>query len=385
MKIPFYFLAVFAGFFIFTSLSLKEVYGQALSAVYIKPNPAPANTSRGATLTATTTDACSSLGSANPGIGGGLVAGTCLFSGGDVCNSATSPDGSIRPCWWQWTCDTGAPGNYKASFSIYVSGGGAACPASTSYTINPTPTSTPTPTPTPPPPSTTSSTACGIDITNPRVTGLVTTPSLDPTSKFYTSSGGKCIVSSQTPFVPYKIPTYADLKSIFYDQSKSTAKVSMPLAFLPSIFRTDGIYVTSGDLTINSFSSGEGTQIVFVEGDLTFSNNYTYGPGTVFVVKGSVNINQAVTQINAVIISSGTICTAYDSVNSVCPSSNVNTSQLVINGSLISLDPTKPIQFKRALSDNTTAAEVINHQPKYLVILRNLFSQTYQKWSEVTQ
>lgn len=220
----------------------------------------------------------------------------------------------------------------------------------------------------------------------PRVGGLVTTPNIDSTSKFYTSPEGRCIVSSQTPFVPYKIPTYADLKSLYYDQSKSTAKKTTPITSLPASFTVDGIYVTSGDLTINSSPTGGGTQIVFVEGNLIFSDNYTYGSrssGTVFVVKGNVNINQSVKQIDAVIISSGTICTAYNGIS--CPTSNVIASQLTINGSLVSLDSTKPIQFKRNLTDNTQAAEVINHQPKYLVLLRNIFSLTLQKWSEITK
>ncbi len=57
--------------------------------------------------------------------------------------------------------------------------------------------------------------------------------------------------------------------------------------------------------------------------------------------------------------------------------------QLVINGSLISLNADTPIQFKRNLADNISAAEKINHEVKYLVLLRNLFSDTLERWSEV--
>ncbi|MBI2074479.1 MAG: hypothetical protein HYT83_01435, partial [Candidatus Levybacteria bacterium] len=93
---------------------------------------------------------------------------------------------------------------------------------------------------------------------------------------------------------------------------------------------------------------------------------------------GNVYIHQAITRFDGVIISSGTICTAaiYSSWNYSysCPYTNIRAPQLVINGSLISLNESKPIQFRRTLDpaagiNNTNSpAEQINHQVKYLVI-----------------
>ena len=223
---------------------------------------------------------------------------------------------------------------------------------------------------------------CSTSTTSPsRATGLISTPSLGTGTKFYTSPEGKCIVSEETIFVPFKIPTYDDLKSQYYTQSKATKST---ISTLPLTIADQTIYFVNGDLNISSSPTAGGTAVVFVEGNLFINANITYGTaqtGLVFVVRGDVNIAQSVTGVNAVIISGGIICTAFD--GAFCPAGNVTTSQLVINGSFISLDSAKPIRFRRTLTDNTAAAEVINHQVKYLVILRNLFSETVQKWSEV--
>lgn len=210
-----------------------------------------------------------------------------------------------------------------------------------------------------------------------RSTGLVTTPSLF--GKFNTS--GACVVDTKATYAPFKLPTYDDLKSIYYTQSKATKSTITSLTAVTD----QTVYLVSGNLTIASTPSGSGTAVVFVEGQLIINSNYTYGTpnsGTVFVVKGDVNILQSVARVDAVIISAGTTCTAYD--GAFCPTINVLTPQLVINGSLISLNEATPIKFRRSLTDNTQPAEKINHQVKYLVILRNLFSENLQKWSEIT-
>ena len=150
---------------------------------------------------------------------------------------------------------------------------------------------------------------------------------------------------------------------------------------------TGNIYSIKGDLIISGDNTGSYTGVVFVENNLNITGDYTYGTatnGTVFVVKGNVYINPTtVTRVDAVIISSGTIYTAAVA-GTTCTASSVTTVQpLTINGSLISLDPVKPIIFCRSLADNSQPAEKINHQVKYLVILRDLLSDTYQKWSEI--
>lgn len=226
-----------------------------------------------------------------------------------------------------------------------------------------------------------------------RAQGLVTSPSL--AGKFGTT--GACVIDSKTAFAPFKIPTYLDLKSLYFDQSKlARSGTNQQLFTLEgdqsggiSLTDRDKIYYIKGNLTIDNPSdiSGNQTGVIFVDGNLLINPNskkFTHGnenSGIVFVVKGNVNVAEEVTQIDAVIISEGAICTAFDGTS--CPLTNVKTSPLIINGSLVSLNPNKSIRFKRTLTDNSKPAELINHQVKYLVILRNLYSDTLQKWSEV--
>lgn len=175
---------------------------------------------------------------------------------------------------------------------------------------------------------------------------------------------------------------------------------------------TDLIFHIGGNLTISAspsslldwffhlftaFAAADAhSRVVFIDEDLNIDTNYcnttTIGSscnssypvdpltGTVFIVKGDINIASSVTRVDAVLIAEGTIYTE----GAGCEKSSLPAgSQLTINGSLISLNPLKPPRFCRTLSNNSQAAEVINHQPKYVVILRHLMSDTLQRWSEI--
>ena len=176
-------------------------------------------------------------------------------------------------------------------------------------------------------------------------------------------------------------------------------------------FGAGHIYLIEGNLTVSGNNSGTQSGVVFVDGNLTFTGNYCYGAtgattgagdncssasspsgtiGAVFIVRGDLNIAPSVTRIDAVLISEGIIYTAGAGCSLPAPATPGTNSQLVINGSLISLkqppitDPNASyIRFCRKLSNNTLAAEIINHQPKYVVILRHLLSDTLQRWSEI--
>lgn len=214
-----------------------------------------------------------------------------------------------------------------------------------------------------------------------RAQGLVSAPLLS--GKFFT--GGGCIIDPKAAFVP-SYTSFADFKSLYYDQSKVTKNTITTLGTGTS-FTTDAVYYDSGDLTLSGNPTGTATAVIFVNGNLNINANYTYGSaqsGTVFVVHGNVNIDNTVTRVDAIILAEGVICTATTSGS--CPSDNVLSTQLVINGSLISLNDANPPKFRRtlAMADNfTQPAEKVNHQVKYLVILRNLISDTFQKWSEI--
>lgn len=243
----------------------------------------------------------------------------------------------------------------------------------------------------------------------PRVqNGLISTPSFSGTNKFGNLSG-QCVSSNQASFGLYRILTYDDLKSLYFDQSKSTRKTTLTGAaatqtnvenaiITSPIADTDRfIYIDSASLSLNSnFLAGKPTVpiIIFIQNNLTINNDINFahsasGGGLVFIVSGDVVISQNVTQIDAVIISSGTIYTA----GTGCATSTVSKlsdnitpiSPLTIYGSLISLNQslTAPIHLCRTLADNRQPAEQVIQQYKYLVILRNYIADTTQKWSEI--
>ncbi len=211
--------------------------------------------------------------------------------------------------------------------------------------------------------------------------GLVSAKSLEST--VYTTTGS-CIVGNEASIfleqAKIKFDSYDNLKKLFYDQSKfATKSTTLPPSFA---FSGSSLYYINSDLTVNSNASGNGVIIIFVDGDLTISTpTLSYADsdstsGLVFIVKGDINIAPTVTQINAVLISEGDICTGYSS--GTCPSSYQLGSALTINGSLISINPdtsTNHIKFVRTLSDNSVgAAESVNAQPKYLVILKEILA-----------
>lgn len=227
---------------------------------------------------------------------------------------------------------------------------------------------------------------------------LIQAGSQETGGKIY-STIGTCVIDPQASFVSYKIPTFEELKSVYYTQVKSSGTVNkhapssgtnFSQSDIPLAAGTDHLYYLPGNLTINAPLSGSTSGIIFIEGNLNITNNISYGTGTtgvVFIAKGNINIDIGVTLINAVLISEGTICTAYESS---CPTSYtdpISTSQLVVNGSLISISPdtsNKKIILRRNIADNSKPAEQINQQSKYLIILKNLFTQTLTITTEDT-
>lgn len=226
---------------------------------------------------------------------------------------------------------------------------------------------------------------CPVQNTNPRVRdGLISTPAI---SNNFGNPTGTCIISDKAAFASFI--NYAYLESLFYTQSKAPKSDSAATdkeGLSAALGTGNSIVRLTGNLRMNGNVTASGTHIVFVKGNLTFASpmtSFTYGDrtsGLVFIVNGDVIIEPTVRNIDAVIIAAGTIYTAGNGCSNTSP---VLTEPLAINGSLVNLDASKPIKFCRKLPTNEEAAEKINQEPKYLVILRNLLSETLQKWSEV--
>lgn len=223
--------------------------------------------------------------------------------------------------------------------------------------------------------------------------GLISAPNLNPSSKFG-NFDRNCIYDPKAAYAPFRIPKYEELKNNFFTQARITSgitKINGQYAGQGLTF--DGAndflinYTNSVDLTsaVGPANNGK-TAIIFIDGDLTINTNQPYnspGGGVVYVVKGNVYIQQTVTRIDAILISSGIIYTAWTGSGD-SGQGYLTTNQLVINGSLISLTEDKSINFRRTLFDNRTdPAEVINQQAKYLVILKKLFSETLSISSQI--
>lgn len=234
----------------------------------------------------------------------------------------------------------------------------------------------------------------GSDVVN----GLISSQTISGNFGNNFSGVGVCQLNREAVFQSYKLPGYDDLLNIYYTQAKPVPPaqkitISGSATNTNLNFTVDTFLHITGDLNISAAPTGTGgTWVIFVDGNLNFTHppggtigNYQYGSpatGTVFVVKGNLNVHPDVSRINAVLISQGIICTAYDFSGSICPSATTTARALTVNGSLISINANNPIALRRNLGLNNIPAEQIFHQPKYLVILRNLFSDTLKKWGE---
>lgn len=199
------------------------------------------------------------------------------------------------------------------------------------------------------------------------------------------------------------VDSYEALKTLYFTKASSTNssfnKVTLTCTScnetnipLDSTAGKDALYLVPTNLTINVGGSIAGintqTGVIFVDGKLTINTNIistANNKGLVFVTIDDVLIDKNVTAVDAVIISEGQICTASD--ENTCPdtlSDAGSTQQLLIKGGLVSINPAKPIKFRRNLVNNDiNAAEKIIAQPKYLAILRDIFASPWQKWTEL--
>jgi len=216
----------------------------------------------------------------------------------------------------------------------------------------------------------------------------------------------KCVVDPKAAYAPFKVPTYDDLKSLYFDQAKTSATVAKQTRSTCTSgndtitgldLRTQNllVYATCNFVHVNDVSSplavatSNKTPIIFVDNHLYIDSNLNYGGetyGIVFIVKGDIYITPSVTNINAVLVSEGNIYTAYDVSDGNATNSVTGVSPLNINGSLLSITSTagEKIYFNRSLNDNSVPAELVKFQPKYLVILRGLTTQPFSIQREIT-
>lgn len=195
-----------------------------------------------------------------------------------------------------------------------------------------------------------------------------------------------CITGTQdASYRAFKVPSYENLEDQFFTLSRASARKGTNV-LSGSDWRFDGaaagngIYLQTNNVVLNSVNTGSGTQVIFIRGSLDIAGNIDYADtdpnsGLVFIVSGNINIAPSVTKINAVLISTGFICTAMNFSNGICYDGQTDMDQLIINGSLISLNKNNlsesAIKLGRNLTLNNQPSEVVKKQPKYLYNLRN--------------
>lgn len=195
-----------------------------------------------------------------------------------------------------------------------------------------------------------------------------------------------CISGSDAAYRSFKVPSYQDLENQFFTLNhtsitKRTDSLGNGTWGFSGSYAGNALYLQTGSVSLSGVvAAGSGTQVVFIRNNLDITGNIDYAEtdpnsGLIFIVGGDININCAVTKINAVLISTGIIRTSVGA----CPAGSSYSPQLTINGGLISLNKsdlsTSAIVLGRNLNVNNQPAEVINKQPKYLYILRGILTK----------
>jgi hypothetical protein len=264
---------------------------------------------------------------------------------------------------------------------------------------------------------------CTTNVTNYRYDGLLSTPQLVTGNKFPGKTAPCVVNTNRAGFTDVDLQNeykYETLKNKYYTKPRAANAAAYPqltgnatnASFSGgNAITSDKVYNVTGNLDLSGDPTGSYVGVVFVDGNVNFRDNashgYVYGKGSptaglVIIAQGDINIDQDVREINAVLISQGNICTNATSFGppATCQKSTARTTsfQLIINGSVISLNPSnpsdptqKPLKLYRDLAastnfggGNTQPAELIKADPKYLIILRKIMSQTVSITTEDT-
>jgi hypothetical protein len=250
------------------------------------------------------------------------------------------------------------------------------------------------------------------DITNPRFNnGLLTTPTSPPTTRFGgTNNGnpGPCVVDPNAAILAtFQLPTFTELHRNFFEKASidflntyqidKTTSSCTPLQPADNstlrFVNRDQLMDFPCDMNLNGNPNPASNRsgVVFIEGNLYINSNSLYpgsDRGVIYVVRNNVYISRTVTTVDGVIISGGIIHTSCFTTTICGRDSLPTTSQLLINGNLVSLNAATPIIFDRDLTftglGNSLPAEKIISDSKYLALFRQIFSATLSVQSEDT-
>lgn len=151
---------------------------------------------------------------------------------------------------------------------------------------------------------------------------------LVPAGKMFNASRGITSARAQITVSPGNLaaPPIQVLKKYAVDSSNisyaslisrlQNPPVPVNGTFMSGAAPPDGLYITTGNLDITGgWNVGDSGQpryiVVFVNGELTISNNITAVPGSflAFIVKNDINIRKTVTSVQGIYYSDARICT----------------------------------------------------------------------------
>lgn len=147
---------------------------------------------------------------------------------------------------------------------------------------------------------------------------------------------------------------------------------------------SDGVYIYNGNFTAqnstvpNDYDNASFDQVVFIDGDLTITNNIEVDADStaLFVVSGNVNIEKNVDRVGIAIYADGDFDTASD----IAEGESAGTLEFrgMYSGNKYT--------FKRTLQGTNNEdfpSEDFIYEPKYLVQLREAFGETAIRWKSV--
>jgi len=164
-----------------------------------------------------------------------------------------------------------------------------------------------------------------------------------------------------------------------YDVLKNM--VSTTPTTITSLRTTSGVYQINGNFEIKNstipsgFGSTSFNQIVFLNGDLTITNNINIAAGSTaaFVVNGDIKIAKAVDQIALALFANNGFYTAYNI------SEGDSTSQLLIKG-VFSAHKFYLQRTLQGTNNEDSPAEDFIYEPKYITKLKSYFGKSSVMW-----
>lgn len=214
------------------------------------------------------------------------------------------------------------------------------------------------------------------------------TSNINTAPKLASASG--CIFNYDLPLSSgrYVFRMYANDQSLSGDSAliSTSNPIDYPTTLNTSVTPTGKVYQVNGNLTLSQSLKVRLTGVVFVEGNLYINANQTDDSdtaGVVYIVNGTIYVDKSVTDIHAILITQSESGFCSSSNAGICEPTGTATSALNIKGAVIYLNNNGEPKFTRTIGTNTEPAEIVTFDPKYLVILKDLFARDLTIWSEV--